>query len=83
MGKAVNSFRKHELAGEVAKNLVAKWKKLVPQSGDRYRLHTSSSTCMTLALMCLYAVCSVSAMVVCNDDFSVQKIQTFKIKPPN
>uniref|UniRef100_A0A3Q2WXT6 Elongin A n=1 Tax=Haplochromis burtoni TaxID=8153 RepID=A0A3Q2WXT6_HAPBU len=44
VGKAVNSFRKHELAGEVAKNLVAKWKKLVPQSGDRYRLHTSAST---------------------------------------
>ncbi|KAJ3609275.1 hypothetical protein NHX12_023799 [Muraenolepis orangiensis] len=36
IGKAVNSFRKHELAGEVAKGLVAKWKKLVPQpSTDR------------------------------------------------
>lgn len=35
VGKAVNSFRKHELAGEAAKNLVAKWKKLVPQSSDR------------------------------------------------
>uniref|UniRef100_A0A8C4ZEG3 Elongin A n=1 Tax=Gadus morhua TaxID=8049 RepID=A0A8C4ZEG3_GADMO len=31
VGKTVNSFRKHELAGEVAKGLVAKWKKLVPQ----------------------------------------------------
>lgn len=36
MGKAVNSFRKHDVAGEVAKGLVAKWKKLVPQSADRY-----------------------------------------------
>ncbi|CAL8293240.1 unnamed protein product [Merluccius merluccius] len=36
VGKTVNSFRKHELAGEVAKGLVAKWKKLVPQpSADR------------------------------------------------
>lgn len=34
VGKAVNSFRKHEVAGEVAKSLVAKWKKLVPQSAD-------------------------------------------------
>ncbi|XP_042081330.1 elongin-A [Haplochromis burtoni] len=43
VGKAVNSFRKHELAGEVAKNLVAKWKKLVPQSGDRPNSHGSRS----------------------------------------
>jgi len=36
IGKAVNSLRKHEFAGEVAKNLVAKWKKLVPErSADR------------------------------------------------
>ncbi|XP_034747729.1 elongin-A [Etheostoma cragini] len=35
VGKTVNSFRKHQLAGEVAKSLVAKWKKLVPQSADR------------------------------------------------
>ncbi|XP_047460254.1 elongin-A [Mugil cephalus] len=35
VGKAVNSFRKHEAAGEVAKCLVAKWKKLVPQSAER------------------------------------------------
>ncbi|KAK1880555.1 Elongin-A [Dissostichus eleginoides] len=35
VGKIVNSFRKHQLAGEVAKGLVAKWKKLVPQSADR------------------------------------------------
>ncbi|XP_061615198.1 elongin-A isoform X2 [Phyllopteryx taeniolatus] len=34
VGKTVNSFRKHEVAAEVAKNLVAKWKKLVPQSAD-------------------------------------------------
>ncbi|XP_077404333.1 elongin-A [Vanacampus margaritifer] len=34
VGKTVNSFRKHEAAAEVARNLVAKWKKLVPQSVD-------------------------------------------------
>ncbi|KAM9775797.1 elongin-A [Syngnathus typhle] len=34
VGKIVNSFRKHEVAAEMAKNLVAKWKKLVPQSAD-------------------------------------------------
>ncbi|KAI3358814.1 hypothetical protein L3Q82_015217, partial [Scortum barcoo] len=39
VGKTVNSFRKHEVAGEVAKSLVAKWKKLVPQSADRYAPH--------------------------------------------
>nr|XP_057903896.1 elongin-A isoform X2 [Doryrhamphus excisus] len=35
VGKTVNSFRKHEVAAEVAKGLVAKWKKLVPQPADR------------------------------------------------
>lgn len=35
VGKTVNSFRKHEVAGELAKNLVAQWKKLVPQSAER------------------------------------------------
>ncbi|KAM9415095.1 elongin-A-like isoform 1-T1 [Salvelinus alpinus] len=30
VGKTVNSFRKHDLAGDLAKSLVAKWKKLVP-----------------------------------------------------
>ncbi|GAA6110714.1 elongin-A isoform X2 [Tachysurus ichikawai] len=35
VGKAVNSLRKHNIVGETAKDLVAKWKKLVPQSGDR------------------------------------------------
>lgn len=35
VGKTVNSFRKHEVAGEMAKSLVAQWKKLVPQSADR------------------------------------------------
>ncbi|XP_030203683.1 elongin-A [Gadus morhua] len=39
VGKTVNSFRKHELAGEVAKGLVAKWKKLVPQPvADRHSI---------------------------------------------
>ncbi|KAJ8384959.1 hypothetical protein AAFF_G00196250 [Aldrovandia affinis] len=35
VGKSVNSLRKHEIAGEAAKTLVARWKKLVPQSVDR------------------------------------------------
>ena len=35
VGKTVNSLRKHDQAGEVAKTLVAKWKKLVPQATDR------------------------------------------------
>uniref|UniRef100_A0A8C1YIN3 Elongin A n=2 Tax=Cyprinus carpio TaxID=7962 RepID=A0A8C1YIN3_CYPCA len=36
IGKTVNSLRKNEYAGEAAKNLVAKWKKLVPErSADR------------------------------------------------
>ncbi|XP_030644767.1 elongin-A [Chanos chanos] len=35
VGKSVNSLRKHDIAGEMAKGLVAKWKKLVPQSVDR------------------------------------------------
>ncbi|KAJ7999999.1 hypothetical protein DPEC_G00200260 [Dallia pectoralis] len=30
IGKTVNSFRKHDLVGDLAKRLVAKWKKLVP-----------------------------------------------------
>ncbi|XP_053349116.1 elongin-A isoform X1 [Clarias gariepinus] len=34
VGKTVNSLRKHNLVGETAKDLVAKWKKLVPQSAD-------------------------------------------------
>ncbi|XP_030596963.1 elongin-A isoform X2 [Archocentrus centrarchus] len=41
VGKTVNSFRKHEVAGELAKGLVAKWKKLVPQSADRPNSHAS------------------------------------------
>lgn len=37
VGKTVNSFRKHDLAGDLAKSLVAKWKKLVPApSAERY-----------------------------------------------
>ncbi|KAJ8273067.1 hypothetical protein GJAV_G00096990 [Gymnothorax javanicus] len=35
IGKTVNSLRKHESVGEAAKTLVARWKKLVPQSVDR------------------------------------------------
>ncbi|KAM4796728.1 elongin-A [Rhinophrynus dorsalis] len=35
VGKTVNSLRKHELVGELAKNIVAQWKKLVPQEAPR------------------------------------------------
>uniref|UniRef100_H3A4B5 TFIIS N-terminal domain-containing protein n=1 Tax=Latimeria chalumnae TaxID=7897 RepID=H3A4B5_LATCH len=35
IGKTVNGFRKHEAAGDMAKSLVAKWKKLVPQENAR------------------------------------------------
>ncbi|XP_039595403.1 elongin-A [Polypterus senegalus] len=35
VGKTVNSLRKHGVVGEQARNLVAKWKKLVPQEGVR------------------------------------------------
>ncbi|XP_041867976.1 elongin-A [Melanotaenia boesemani] len=44
VGKSVNSFRKHEVAGELAKSLVAKWKKLVPQSADRPNSHTKEAS---------------------------------------
>uniref|UniRef100_A0A4W6DPW6 Elongin A n=1 Tax=Lates calcarifer TaxID=8187 RepID=A0A4W6DPW6_LATCA len=43
VGKTVNSFRKHEVAGEMAKSLVAKWKKLVPQSADRPNSHAKEA----------------------------------------
>lgn len=38
VGKTVNGLRKHELVGDFAKNLVARWKKLVPvpQEADRW-----------------------------------------------
>ncbi|XP_040280570.1 elongin-A isoform X2 [Bufo bufo] len=35
IGKSVNGLRKHELVGDLAKNLVAQWKKLVPQEIPR------------------------------------------------
>uniref|UniRef100_UPI00398F7BC3 elongin-A isoform X2 n=1 Tax=Pristiophorus japonicus TaxID=55135 RepID=UPI00398F7BC3 len=35
IGKTVNGFRKHDVVGECAKNLVSKWKKLVPQEVER------------------------------------------------
>nr|XP_020474162.1 LOW QUALITY PROTEIN: elongin-A [Monopterus albus] len=44
VGKTVNSFRKHEVAGETAKSLVAKWKKLVPQSADRANSHAKEAS---------------------------------------
>lgn len=40
VGKTVNSLRKHELVGDFAKNLVARWKKLVPVSQEADRLVT-------------------------------------------
>ncbi|XP_074018014.1 elongin-A isoform X2 [Numenius arquata] len=47
VGKTVNSLRKHELVGDFAKNLVARWKKLVPvnnlDSEDRDYERSSSS----------------------------------------
>ncbi|KAM9384015.1 elongin-A [Pholidichthys leucotaenia] len=44
VGKTVNSLRKHEEVGEVAKSLVAKWKKLVPQSTDRPNSHSKDAS---------------------------------------
>ncbi|KAM4538772.1 elongin-A [Odontesthes bonariensis] len=44
VGKTVNSFRKHEVVGELAKNLVAKWKKLVPQSAERPNSHAKEAS---------------------------------------
>lgn len=49
VGKAVNGLRKHELVGDLAKNLVAQWKKLVPQEIPRTtepeeREHSKSSS---------------------------------------
>ncbi|XP_063311624.1 elongin-A [Pelobates fuscus] len=35
VGKTVNGLRKHEIVGDFAKNLVAQWKKLVPQDAPR------------------------------------------------
>lgn len=35
IGKTVNSLRKHNVVGDAAKDLVGRWKKLVPQSADR------------------------------------------------
>lgn len=37
VGKTVNGLRKHELVGDFAKNLVARWKKLVPVSQEADR----------------------------------------------
>ncbi|KAG9492966.1 elongin-A [Eleutherodactylus coqui] len=49
IGKTVNGLRKHELVGDLAKNLVAQWKKLVPQEIPRSaepeeREHSKSSS---------------------------------------
>ncbi|XP_048792047.1 elongin-A-like isoform X3 [Lagopus muta] len=37
IGKTVNSFRKHATAGNAAKSLVKKWKKLIPPENKRER----------------------------------------------
>ncbi|NXN33701.1 ELOA1 protein, partial [Nycticryphes semicollaris] len=42
VGKTVNSLRKHELVGDFAKNLVARWKKLVPVSQETERNNLDS-----------------------------------------
>ncbi|XP_068274107.1 elongin-A [Nyctibius grandis] len=42
VGKTVNSLRKHELVGDFAKNLVARWKKLVPVSQEAERNNLDS-----------------------------------------
>ncbi|PKU31825.1 transcription elongation factor b polypeptide hypothetical protein [Limosa lapponica baueri] len=42
VGKTVNSLRKHELVGDFAKNLVARWKKLVPVSQETDRNNLDS-----------------------------------------
>ncbi|KAM6108457.1 elongin-A isoform 4-T4 [Pterocles gutturalis] len=42
VGKTVNSLRKHELVGDFAKNLVARWKKLVPLSQEADRNNVDS-----------------------------------------
>ncbi|CAJ0927138.1 unnamed protein product [Ranitomeya imitator] len=49
VGKTVNGLRKHELVGDLARNLVAQWKKLVPQEIPRTaepeeREHSKSSS---------------------------------------
>ncbi|KAK9394779.1 transcription elongation factor B polypeptide 3 [Crotalus adamanteus] len=43
VGKTVNGLRKHEHVGDFARNLVARWKKLVPVSQETER-HTLEST---------------------------------------
>ncbi|XP_015738845.1 elongin-A isoform X2 [Coturnix japonica] len=45
VGKTVNSLRKHELVGDFAKNLVARWKKLVPVSQEADRNNVDSEDC--------------------------------------
>ncbi|XP_074832588.1 elongin-A isoform X2 [Carettochelys insculpta] len=42
VGKTVNGLRKHELVGDFAKNLVARWKKLVPVSQEVERNNLDS-----------------------------------------
>ncbi|XP_039589732.1 elongin-A isoform X2 [Passer montanus] len=42
VGKTVNSLRKHELVGDFAKDLVARWKKLVPVAQEAERNNLDS-----------------------------------------
>uniref|UniRef100_A0A3B4WIF7 Elongin A, like n=1 Tax=Seriola lalandi dorsalis TaxID=1841481 RepID=A0A3B4WIF7_SERLL len=58
IGKAVNSLRRHEQAGEFAKSLVKGWKKLVPkecssqESSDEVFLKTESGKTASLKQQC-------------------------------
>uniref|UniRef100_A0A7M4FE69 Elongin-A n=1 Tax=Crocodylus porosus TaxID=8502 RepID=A0A7M4FE69_CROPO len=45
VGKTVNGLRKHELVGDFAKNLVARWKKLVPPPQEVERNNLDSEEC--------------------------------------
>ncbi|XP_075765232.1 elongin-A isoform X1 [Pelodiscus sinensis] len=47
VGKTVNGLRKHELVGDFAKNLVARWKKLVPvtQEVERNNIDSEERDC--------------------------------------
>ncbi|KAA8583877.1 elongin A, like isoform X1 [Etheostoma spectabile] len=43
IGKTVNSLRRHETAGELAKSLVRGWKRLVPKESTSYQQDASES----------------------------------------
>ncbi|XP_042296455.1 elongin-A isoform X2 [Sceloporus undulatus] len=45
VGKTVNGLRKHEQVGDFAKNLVARWKKLVPVPTEAERIEPVDRSC--------------------------------------